>query len=114
MRITELENCPPPGHAGDPLRWLSELRNDDAFRSEHTRRSLTEKEAAAAEKDRLLAELQRQVVELQSKVGGAAGSTGILGGSPAVVSDNRPGASSFCCSLHLDPPMLAGWVCTEE
>ena len=79
-----------------------------AFRSEHTRRSLTEKEAAAAEKDRLLAELQRQVIEMQSKVGGAAGSTGTLGGSP-VVSDNRPGALSFCCSLHLELPHI-GWV----
>ena len=58
-------------------------------RSEHTRRSLSEKETAVGEKDRQVAELQRQVAELQAKVGGSVGS---VGSPPVVPADNRAGA----------------------
>jgi len=60
-------------------------------RSEHTRRSLTEKETAVTEKDRQVAELQRQVAELQAKIGGTSGGVGSTGTPPAVP-DNRAGA----------------------
>lgn len=60
-------------------------------RSEHTRRSLTEKETTVTEKDRQVAELQRQVAELQTKVGGTTGDVGSTGTPPAVP-DNRAGA----------------------
>ena len=60
-------------------------------RSEHTRRSLTEREAAAGDKDRQLAELRMQVADLQAKAAGSAGSAG----SPPVVQDSRPGTASF-------------------
>ena len=58
-----------------------------SFRSEHTRRALTEREAAAGDKDRQLAELRMQVADLQAKTAGSAG-------SPPVVQDSRPGKAS--------------------
>ena len=60
----------------------------DLDRSEHTRRSLSEKAATVGEKDRQIIELQRQVAELQAKVGGSVGSAGI---PPVVPADTRAG-----------------------
>ena len=59
-------------------------------RSEHARRALTEREAAAGDKDRQLAELRMQVADLQAKAAASGGSAG----SPPVVQDSRPGRAS--------------------
>ena len=73
---------PPHGQSG---RLLSALMLP--CRSEHARRALTEREAAAGDKDRQLAELRMQVADLQAKAAGSAG-------SPPVVQDSRPGEAS--------------------
>ena len=67
---------------------LPHLDVDFMYRSEHTRRSLTEKEMAVADKDRQIAELQRQVAELQAKTGGSMGSAV---SPPVVPADTRAG-----------------------